>query len=76
MRLFADDTAAYLAITKIADGQQLQEDLSTLHQWEVDWDTEFNPGKCPGYYTLHGQDPTSKLVISCMDKVHRRRHIK
>ena len=28
MRLFADDTAAYLAITKIADGQQLQEDLN------------------------------------------------
>ena len=32
VRLFADDTAAYLAITKLADGQQLQEDLDALQQ--------------------------------------------
>ena len=43
MRLFADDTAN-LAITKLADGHQLQEDINALQQ--ADWDMEFNPGKC------------------------------
>ena len=61
VRLFADDTAAYLAITK------LQDDLYTLQEWETDWDMEFNPGKSqvihvtrsrlpiPTSYILHGQ---------------------
>ena len=46
VRLFADDTAAYLAITKLAESQQLQDDPETLQAWEIDWDMEFNPGKC------------------------------
>ena len=74
MRLFANDTAAYLAITKLADGQQLQEDLDALQQWEADWDMEFNPGKCQVLqitrsrspiqtsYTMHGQ---TLEVVSC-----------
>ena len=65
VRLFADDTAAYLAITKLAESKQLQDDLETLQAWELDW--EFNLGKCqlirvtrsrsprPTSYTLHGQ---------------------
>ncbi|MCG8045233.1 MAG: hypothetical protein JAY66_06065 [Candidatus Thiodiazotropha taylori] len=67
VRLFADDTAAYLAITKPAESKQLQDDLNTLQEWELDWNMEFNPGKCqviqvtranspiPTQYTLHGQ---------------------
>ena len=36
-----------VAITKITDGQQLQEDLTptpppTPQQWEADWDTEMS----------------------------------
>ena len=74
LRLFADDTAAYLAITKLAESKQLQDDLDTLQEWEIDWDKEFNPGKCqvmqvtrsrsplPNSYVLHGQ--TLEVVSS------------
>ena len=68
VRLFADDTAAYLAITKSAESKQLQGDLDTLQEWELDWNMEFNPGKCqviqitrsrspiPTQFSLHGQN--------------------
>ena len=48
VRLFTDDTVAYLAITKPAESKQLQDDLDTLglQEWELDWNMEFNPGKC------------------------------
>ena len=46
VRLFADDTAAYLAITKLADSEQLQADLDILQEWEIRWDMQFNIRKC------------------------------
>ena len=67
IRLFADDTAAYLTVNNLTDTGVLQQDLNKLQQWEVEWDMEFNPGKCtvlqvtrsrapfPSQYTLHGQ---------------------
>ena len=74
LRLFADDTAAYLAITKLADSEQLQDDLVILQEWEIRWDMQFNPSICqvihitrsrsplPTTYTLHGE--TLKPVAS------------
>ena len=68
VKLFADDTAVYLAITKSAESKQLQDDLDTLQEWELDWKMEFNPDKCqviqitrsrssiPAQYSLHGQN--------------------
>ena len=35
VRLFADDTVAYLAITKPAECKQLQTDLDILQNWET-----------------------------------------
>ena len=67
VRLFADDRAAYLAITKLADSEQSQADLDILQVWEITWDMQFNPSKCqvihiarsrpplPTKYTLHGE---------------------
>ena len=67
VRFFADDTAAYLAINSLADSRQLQDDLDILQDWEVNWNMEFNPGKCqvirvtrsrsplPTTYMLHNQ---------------------
>ena len=67
VRLFADDTAAYLAITKLADSEQLKADLDILQVWEITWDMQFNPSKCQVIhitrsrfplatkYTLHGE---------------------
>ena len=46
VRLFADDTAMYLAISSTTEGQVLQTDLACLQQWEKMWDMQFNPSKC------------------------------
>ena len=74
VRLFADDTAAYLAISKLADSEQLQAHLDILQEWEIRWDMQFNPSKCqvihitrsrsplPTTYTLH--DETLEAVAS------------
>ena len=67
VRLFADDTAIYLAVSNLQDAQILQQDRDQLHKWELQWDMEFNPSKCvvihvtlaktpvPSKYLLHGQ---------------------
>ena len=66
MRLFADDTAVYLALSNLEHAQILQEDLDRLAKWSLEWDMEFNPSKCtvihvtrsqsivPSQYTLFG----------------------
>ena len=46
MRLFADDTIAYLAIKSNADAAVLQRDLDKLGEWETKWQMEFHPDKC------------------------------
>ena len=50
VRLFADDTAMYLAISLTTEGQVLQTDLACLEQWEKMWDMQFNPSK---FQVLH-----------------------
>jgi len=71
VRLFADDTAAYLAVSSLHDASVLQRDMDKLQLWERSWDMEFNPSKCtvlhitraktpvPSTYTLHGQQLAS-----------------
>ena len=63
IRLFADDTAIYLAVSNLQDAQILYDHL---HEWKLQWDMEFNPNKCvvihvtrartplPSEYLLHG----------------------
>ena len=46
VRLFADDTAVYLAVSNLEHAQILQEDLDRLAKWSLEWDMEFNPSKC------------------------------
>ena len=46
VRLFADDTAMYLALSSYTEGQVLQNDLLSLEKWEKMWDMNFNPSKC------------------------------
>ena len=68
VRLFADDTAVYLAISSEGESITLQNDLLNLERWEQRWDLNFNPSKCQVIhitisrakcpiqtsYTLHG----------------------
>ena len=46
VRLFADDTAVYLAVSNLEQAKLLQEDLDRLGEWSLKWDMEFNPSKC------------------------------
>ena len=68
VRLFADDTIAYLAVDNQCDAMALQHDLDLLAEWEQTWQVEFHPDKCqvlrvtnkhpqnitPHDYILHG----------------------
>ena len=46
VRLFADDTAVYLAVSNLEHAQILQADLDRLAKWSLEWDMEFNSSKC------------------------------
>ena len=66
VRLFADDTIVYLAVSSTQDAETLQNDLNKLGNWERKWHMEFHPEKCKVLtitrkskpivhnYTLHG----------------------
>ena len=46
VRLFADDTIAYLVIILPKDTEALQEDLEELATWENKWHMVFHANKC------------------------------
>ena len=62
VRLFADNTAIYLAISSEGESITLQNDLFILEKWEQQWDVSFNPSKCQ---VLHMSHP---------DQIHTSRH--
>ena len=76
VRLFADDTAVYLAINHPEDSALLQRDLDLLQLWETQRDMEFNqtlhttrartPIKTP--YNMHNQvlDSVSSARYLCV----------
>jgi len=45
IRLFADDTIAYLVIKSNSDALNLERDLDKLAQWEQLWKMAFYPDK-------------------------------
>lgn len=67
VRLFADDTILYLAVSAVDECNKLQEDLLNLERWEKNWSMAFHPPKCNVLhitrkrnklfhkYVLHGQ---------------------
>ena len=46
VRLFADDTVVYMAITSDIDAEKLQDDLNKPADWEIRWLMTFHPEKC------------------------------
>ena len=57
VRLFADDTAAYLTVQGQDDNAMLQGDLDLLQKWEQEWDMEFNPSKCHVVHITRSRRP-------------------
>lgn len=87
VRLFADDTIAYLTITSENDALALQTDLNKLGIWEKKWKMEFHPGKCNVLtisrkpnpikynYSLHGhtlESVESAKYLGCLFHFLRR----
>ena len=62
-RLFADDTAMYLAISSTTEGQVLQTDLTCLEQWEKMWDMQFNSSKCQVLHITRKVKPLNTKYI-------------
>ena len=60
VRLFADDCVLYRNIHSLQDCLTLQEDLTSLGQWEADWQMKFNVAKCHSIRLrkFRGQQPT------------------
>ena len=46
IKVFADDTKIYRAVTNKQDCQELQKDLTRLEEWAKDWLLTFNASKC------------------------------
>ena len=77
VRLFADDTITYLAVTNNQDAEKLQEDLTKLEKWEQTWQMKFHPDKCQVLtitrkkepihfdYVLHHSWPQARTRTDC-----------
>ena len=61
VRLFADDTAMYLALDKQGDSEILQKDLESLEKWEKLWDMSFNPSKCKVIHVARSKSPSQTI---------------
>ena len=63
VRLFADDTGLYLAISSTTESEVLQTDLASLEQWEKMWDMQFNPSKCQVFQITKKAKPLNTKYI-------------
>ncbi|MEW8548673.1 MAG: reverse transcriptase family protein, partial [Candidatus Thiodiazotropha sp.] len=68
VRLFADDTAMYLALDIQGDSEILQKDLESLEKWEKLWDMSFNPAKCQVIHVTRRKIPfqTKYILHGCV----------
>ena len=63
VRLFADNTVMYLAISSTTEGQVLQTDLVCIEQWEKMCDMLFNPSKCQVLHITRKLKPLNTKYI-------------
>jgi hypothetical protein len=68
-KLFADDCLLFKSITTDRDQQALQSDLSSLEQWEKDWQMEFNPRK---FTAIRVMPKKTKLVRETSYAIHNK----
>lgn len=61
MRLFADDTSAYISIKYTNDHQYLQQDLNNLQYWKQNGKIAFHPDKCSVLFVTGNKKILSKL---------------
>ena len=71
VRLFADDCVLYRNISSIQDCLILQEDLTSLGQWEADWQMKFNVAKCHSMSVNRHQHQKQILIDYSIIKVSK-----
>ena len=59
-KLFADDCLLLKPIKNDTDCTDLQKDLSSLENWEKQWQMEFNPSKCTVMHIFPKKRPSKK----------------
>ena len=64
VRLFADDTVVYLAVSSSQDSQVLQSDLDSPQYWERTWDMEFNHSKCQVLHVTRSRKPVMSIYFT------------
>ena len=66
VRMFADDTMAYLTVKSTQDAEEFQRDLDKLVDWEKTWQMEFHPDKCEIIsITPRKRNPVKYIRIRC-----------
>ena len=78
VRLFADDTAIYLAISSEGESIILQNDLHILEIWEKRWDMSFNPSKCQVLHITRAKCPIQTRYIlhgTVLESVHSAKYL-
>ena len=63
VRLFADDCVLYRNIHSLQDCLILQEELTSLGQWEADWQMKFNIAKCHSMIDSISASQTNSLRL-------------
>ena len=87
--LFVDDCILYRKTHSLQDCMILQEDLTSLGQWEADWQMQFNVAQCHSMrvtrhqhhkqilfdYSLHNQTLAKYLGITITDNMDWGQHV-
>jgi hypothetical protein len=60
-RLFADDCLLFRKISKTTDAEQLQQDLTSLQDWEQQRLMEFHPQKCTAIHISNKRQPINMI---------------
>ena len=70
--LFADDCVLYMNLYSIQDCLTLQEDLTSLGQWEADWQMKFNVAKRHSMRVTRHQHQHHKHILFDYNFLHNQ----
>ena len=78
LHLFADDCILYREVINIEDCNNLQRDISSICDWESEWQLEFNAVKCVALRMLHKKrilNVIYKMKDTPLDTVPKHKHL-
>ena len=78
LHLFADDCILYREVINIEDCNNLQRDVSSICDWESEWQLEFNAVKCFALRMSHKKrilNAIYKMKGTPLDTVSKHKHL-